>query len=381
MMRCLGRLLLVLGCAAAGAAPLPPGAAGDGFTAVLGPREFHFPQDHGPHPAYRQEWWYFTGHLAADSGERFGFEVTFFRFALAPPAPAAAHASAWRARELVMAHFAVSDLKEGRFAAQSRLGRVALGLAGTADEPLKVWIDDWQLAAEAGGGVRWHLSATQPGYSLELGLTTDAAPVLQGEQGFSRKSPSPGDASYYYSLPRLAVRGQLRRGERTFAVQGIAWCDREWGSGGLGAQQEGWDWFGLQLDDGSALMFYALRRRGGARDPLSAGSFVDAEGRVRPLASAQVQIEVEERHRSRAGTFYPARWHLTVPSLALDVQVRPELAEQELDTTPRYWEGAVAISGRQGARAVGGVGYVELTGYAQERPLPPATSPDPRLGR
>lgn len=377
----LAALLLALGCAAA--APLPPAAApGSGFEAALGPRTFSFPADHGPHPGFRQEWWYVTGHLAAPSGERFGFELTFFRFALAPPAPPVAGASAWRARELLMGHFAVSDLAAGRFASRAKLGRAALGLAGATGEPLAVWIDDWHLEeAGAGGGVHWRLAASQPGYALELELGTQAPPVLQGEGGFSRKSPASGDASYYYSLPRLAVRGRLREGARTLAVQGSAWCDREWGSGGLGADQEGWDWFGLQLDDGSTLMFYALRRKGGARDALSAGSFVDAAGTVRPLASAQVQIEVEERHRSRAGTDYPSRWHLKVPALALDLRLRPELYEQELDTRPRYWEGAVALSGTQGAHAVGGVGYVELTGYAQERPSPAGTSPRRPVGR
>ena len=371
---------LALLAVAAHAAQLPGPAPG--FEPVLAPRALHFPADHGPHPAFRQEWWYFTGHLAANSGERFGFELTFFRFALAPPGAAPAGPSSWRARELYLAHFAVSDLGARRFRYRRKLARGALGLAGATGEPLAVWIDDWRLRAAPGEeGVHWHVSASEPGYALDLELSTDAAPVLQGEAGFSRKGAEPGAASYYYSLPRLAARGTVRRGGAALAVQGLVWCDREWGSGGLGAGQAGWDWFGLQLSDGSALMFYALRTRAGTRAPFSAGSFVAPSGHAQPLDSAQVRIESQGRWRSAEGTVYPSGWHLSVPSLALDLRLTPELTDQELVTTPRYWEGAVAVRGQRGGTSLGGAGYVELTGYAPERPPGTGSSLGPRLAR
>jgi len=362
-------LAVALACAAAAAAPpapLLPGTAA-GFAEAEAPRQFEFPRDDGPHPQFRHEWWYVTGNLDSADGARFGFELTFFRFALAPaPAtpPPGPH-SAWRSREVWMAHFAVTDVGQRRFRAAQRLSRAALDLAGGQGEPARVWIDDWSLAATPGATGRWTLHAAQAGYAIELTLEAASAPVLNGVQGLSRKAADPGAASYYYSVPRLRARGSLTRGGETLAVQGLAWLDREWGSGGLGRNQEGWDWFALQLDDGSALMFYALRDRGGGRDPYSAGTWVAPDGAVQPLGSADVAIEVEDRWRSAAGDRYPARWRLRSARLALDLTLRPVLADQELQTTPRYWEGAVDASGQRSGRPLGGRGYVELVGYAR----------------
>jgi len=360
---------LVLACAAAAAAPpapLLPGTAA-GFAAAEAPRRFEFPRDDGPHPGFRHEWWYVTGNLDAADGSRFGFELTFFRFALAPgaAAPPPAPRSAWRSREVWMAHFAVTDVAERRFRAVQKLSRAALDLAGGDGEPARVWIDDWSLAAAPGGAGRWTAHASQAGYAIELTLTAAGAPVLNGVEGLSRKAADPGAASYYYSVPRLRVRGSLTRGGETLAVRGLAWLDREWGSGGLGRDQEGWDWFALQLDDGSALMFYALRDRGGGRDPFSAGTWVAPDGAVQPLGSADVAIDVEDHWRSAAGDRYPARWRLRVPRLALDLTLLPVLPDQELQTTPRYWEGAVDASGQRSGRPLAGRGYVELVGYAR----------------
>ena len=334
-----------------------------GFAKVLAPRTFVFAADHGPHPQYRQEWWYTTGNLTAAHGERFGFELTFFRFALAPPGTPAAGDSAWRAREIYMAHFAVTDPQRGRFRFAQRLARAALGLAGAQGEPLKVWLEDWYLMADPGADPHWRLHASGEGYGLDLQLDVSGTPVLNGAAGLSVKSPAAGDASYYYSLPRVAVRGQLRRGGEELPVSGLAWVDREWGSGGLGAQQVGWDWFALQLSDGSALMFYALRSASGARDPHSAGTFTDPAGTARPLPSGGVAIEVTRTWKSPAGVIYPGAWRLRAPALALDVEVTPVLADQELRGPPRYWEGAVEVRGVRAGAALAGRGYVELVGY------------------
>ena len=373
--------LLALGCAWVQHAEAAPPAVADasdsesvaGFATALEPRHFEFPLDHGPHPAFRQEWWYVTGNLDAANGERFGFELTFFRVALEPPpapspptAPAAtaAPASAWRTREIYLAHFAVTDVPRRRFRSAQKLSRAALGLAGAEALPLHVWLDDWSLEAR---GPTWQLRATQRGYAVELTLEPQSAPVLNGIDGLSRKSDRPEDATYYYSIPRLLVRGQVLRDGQPLEVRGRAWLDREWGSGGLGPRELGWDWFGLQLEDGSALMFYALRDKNGERDVHSAGSWVAADGTARALSNAEVGIAVTREWRSASGERYPAGWHIRVPALALDLTVRPVLADQELQTTPRYWEGAVDVSGERGGASLGGRGYVELVGYAQER--------------
>ncbi|HTL92332.1 MAG TPA: lipocalin-like domain-containing protein [Steroidobacteraceae bacterium] len=355
-----------------GAPPPVTGSAGNSatgaFAAALEPRTFEFPRDHGPHPAFRQEWWYFTGNLAAMDGQRFGFELTFFRVALVPSADGPVEASAWRTREIYVAHFAITDVARKRFRFQQKLSRAALGLAGAQSGPLHVWLDDWSLeesAADNSG--HWKLHAAQPGYAIDLALEPQSAPVLNGEAGLSRKSEQAQDATYYYSVPRLAVTGRLVRDGEPVELHGLAWLDREWGSGGLGPRQAGWDWFGLQLDDGSALMFYALRDKDGARDGHSAGTFIAADGTTRALASTDVSIAVGGSWRNRSGERYPAGWRIRVPALALDLAVHPVLADQELRTTPPYWEGAVDVSGDRSGEILRGRGYVELVGYAQER--------------
>ena len=372
-------ILGALASLAAGAAPPPdpgvlPAGAAPGFAQAGTPRAFVFPRDHGPHPEFRQEWWYLTGNLDGAGGERFGFELTFFRFALVPPVPeeaaaqggAPAATSAWRAREIYMAHFAVTDVAAGRFRYAQQLERGALGLAGAEAAPLHVWVDDWTLGAAGAAPQDWKLEAAQQGYALELELHPLTPPVPNGEAGLSRKSDAPGSASYYYSIPRIAVHGTLLRDGRPLDVQGLAWFDREWGSGGLGPSQAGWDWFALQLDDGTALMFYALRDAHGRRDPHSAGTWVEGVGASRGLASSAVDIDVTDHWASPDGVRYPSGWRVRVPSLALDVAVHPLLADQELRTRPRYFEGAVDVSGARAGRALRGRGYVELVGYAPE---------------
>ena len=357
--------------AAAGAPPADAGGIlqgpAAGFAQVTGPRPFSFPADAGPHPEFRQEWWYTTGNLEAADGERFGFELTFFRYALEPPAAASAGTSAWRTREIYLAHFAVTDVAAGRFRYAEKVSRAALGLAGAAADPLHVWIDDWYLKLAPGVATSWLLHAGAQGYELDLQLDASGAPVLNGVDGFSAKSATPGDASYYYSLPRVGVRGRLVRAGRPLAVTGLAWFDREWGSGALGRGEVGWDWFALQLQDGSTLMFYALRTAHGGIDPHSAGTWVDPAGVARPLSAQQVSVQVTDHWLSSRRVRYPSAWRVQVPQLRLDLTVRPLLADQELGTTPRYWEGAVDVRGTRAGEALGGRGYVELVGYPQER--------------
>ena len=356
---------------ARGARAQPPS-----FAQALAPEPLQFPRDAGPHPSFRQEWWYLTGNLDSGGGERFGFELTLFRFALAPRAPAAAIVSSrsaaggskWRPRQIYLGHFAVTDVARHRFRFAVKLSRGALGLAGARADPFELWLGNWRLgAASMESGTKeepWRLQAAQPGYVLSLTARPLMAPVANGDHGLSRKSGEPGDATYYYSIPRILVQGTVVRDGRPLEVRGLAWLDREWGSGSLGPQETGWDWFGLQLDDGSCLMFYALRDRGGTEDPFSAGTWVEADGRARPLARSSVRIEVLGHWTDRSGSRYPSRWRLRAPALGLDLTVAPVLADQELVTSPRYWEGAVDVSGSRAGRPVRGRGYVELVGYA-----------------
>ena len=357
------------------------GAEQPGFALADTPRHFEFPQDHGPHPAFRHEWWYLTGHLRATDGELFGFELTFFRLGLTPPAATAptAGASAWRTRQLYAAHFAITDVSRGRFFNTTRYARDALGLGSAQAQPFALHVADWSLVQVPDtAALHWQLQAADVDYALQLDLIGDQAPVLNGDAGLSRKADAPGKASYYYSMPHLQASGQIRRAGRSVPVAGLAWLDREWGSGSLGAQQQGWDWFALDLDDGSTLMFYALRDREGRRDLHSAGTFVDAAGHAIPLANDDVDIEVLRHWASPRGGEYPAQWNLEVRSLGLQLLLTPQLADQELATQPRYWEGAVNATGQRAGRPIGAQGYVELVGYAQSQAspiVPSATAP------
>ena len=371
-------LAVVLAAAAAGPAPAadkgnPAGVpemgrllgGGDtrGFARADHPRQFHFPADHGPHPAYRSEWWYFTGNLQTAGGRRFGYELTVFRFALAPPpaqgtAPRPSH---WATRQVYMAHLALTDVQGRRFQAYQRLARGALGLAGARASPFRVWVGDWFVGGPDGGP--WHLHARHGAIKLDLTLTPAAPIVLQGDHGLSRKSGAPGNASYYYSIPRLTTAGTVTVDHRDWKVTGSSWLDREWSTSALGSDQAGWDWFALQLEDGSDLMFYRLRRKDGSVDPHSAGSLLEPDGKVVRLNRSDVKVTVRSHWRSPRGGTYPSRWHLSVPKLHLDLDVTPLLADQELDLSVRYWEGAVKVTGSRRDKAVQGVGYVELTGY------------------
>ncbi len=344
---------------------LRAGATVEGFARALQPRQFAFPRDHGPHNEFREEWWYLTGNLMSPSGERFGFELTFFRIALAPPSKEAAPAvsSPWRTHQVYMAHFAITDVPRGRFRFAQKFSRDALRLACAEAAPFQVWLDDWRI----GGSPTWSVHAQQQGYELTLDVEALAAPILNGHDGLSVKSGEAGAASYYYSIPSVEVKGQLRRDDVTIPVKGTAWLDREWGSGSLGGDEAGWDWFALQLDDGSALMFYALRSRDGSREKHSAGTWVDTSGVAHELSSTEVQIDTSGHWNSPRGGRYPARWRVKVPSVGLDVEVKPVLANQELGTYPRYWEGAVDASGMRSGSAVQGRGYVELVGYSQDK--------------
>ena len=338
-----------------------------GFARALAPRRFSFPADLGPHPEFRTEWWYYTGNLETAAGRHFGFQLTFFRTALAPPAAGAApRASAWAASQLYLAHFALTDTAGRRFHAWSRLDRGALGLAGARATPFRVWLEDWSAESAEPGGLPVRLRAAEGDVAIDLVLTSDKPVALQGDRGLSPKGPEPGNASYYYSLSRMSARGTVRVGGEPLPVSGLAWMDREWSTSALGPDLVGWDWLALQLDDGRDVMVYRLRRRDGTTDAHSAGALIAADGATRPLAEGDVTLDTLDHWTSaRSRVRYPSRWRLAIPGAALSLEVTPRLPDQELIVGTRYWEGAVRVEGTAAGRPVTGRGYVELVGYGE----------------
>lgn len=332
-----------------------------GFERALAVRDFSFPADHGPHPDYRDEWWYVTGNLDGPEGRRYGFQITFFRHGLRRGKRPGA--SRWAGQDAYMAHFALTDVRGRRYTAFQRISREAIDLAGARAEPFKVWLDDWRLEAGQGGGFPWHLHAAQDGIALELEFDPRKPPVLQGDRGLSQKSAEPGNASYYYSMTRLAARGTVTVNGAIQPVTGLAWLDREWSTSMLAPDQAGWDWFSLQLDDGSDLMFFRMRRKYGEDDPLSSGAVIDADGASRHLPREAVTVTELERWRSPGGYYYPSRWRLSIQPTGRTLEIRPVFPDQEFRHDARYWEGAVDVLDPDTQRPLGR-GYVELTGYA-----------------
>ena len=332
-----------------------------GYARAEQPRVFDFPADHGPHPAYRNEWWYLTGNLTNEDGRRFGYQVTFFRIALAPPSPQLdARPSAWASPQVWMTHVALSDAAARQHYQQERFARGAAGLAGAQAEPFRVWLEDWQLSEKKDAADVWQLNIDTRNFAYEFELRPLKPVVLQGETGLSRKSAEPGNASYYYSMPRLGTSGRIRIGDQEYQVDGLSWLDREWSTSALGPDQEGWDWFALQLDDDRDLMFYRLRRKDGSADPLSAGGLVDPSGALRRLSAEDVELSALRWWQSPDGARYPVEWRLRLFD-GSRYRVEAVFDEQYMTTSVRYWEGMVDVFDDRGIRH--GRGYLELAGY------------------
>ncbi|MFU8855506.1 MAG: lipocalin-like domain-containing protein [Deferrisomatales bacterium] len=356
-----GLLLLVL---CAGWAAHPTSAEDPGWAQAVGPREWSFPRDHGAHPAYRTEWWYFTGNLRDAGGRRYGYQLTFFRQGVRwePTHPE----NPWSLRDAYLAHFAVTEEEPPRFRHAERLNRAGPGLAGALEGRMDVWNLDW-TAVMKGETIRLRARTAEMG--LDLALVPRKPVVLHGEGGLSRKGPAPGQASYYASFTDLATEGHLvlGAGAEPLFVRGSSWFDQEFGSNQLSEEQAGWDWFSLHLSDGRDLMVYLLRRRDGTIEPASSGTLVERDGSSRSLPLAEITVEVRERWTSpRSGARYPSRWRLVAPGVELVFGAL--IPDQELDTSGStgvvYWEGAVWGEGTSGGRPVTCEGYVELTGYA-----------------
>lgn len=367
-------LLLAAPVSAAPVSAAPVSAAPFAYRQALPGYRFEFPRDHASHEAFRTEWWYYTGNLTAEGGRRFGFQVTFFRVGLRdrvnPDNP-----SRWRPDNVYFAHLAVTDIGAGRFRYWDRTSRAGPGLAGAASDRYAVFIGDWRTWLE-GGAHRLSLGvpAEQVGrpaeVQVDLALEPTKPPIVHGRDGVSQKAAALGRASHYYSLTSLSVRGTLALDGHAVSVQGRAWMDHEFGSNQLGEDQVGWDWFSLQLSDGSELMLYRLRLEGGGVEPASSGTLVRPDGSSRHLVLSDFRMTPQGTWTSRAsGGTYPLRWRIEVPSERITLTVDPALEDQELrtdgSTGVTYWEGAVIARGENGGRPVEGQGYLELTGYAR----------------
>ncbi len=329
---------------------------------------YTFPRDHGSHDAYGLEWWYFTGHLFDQSARRFGYEVTFFRKAI-DDVRVREHPSRWALRHLYFAHLALTDVEGGTFSFSEKISRAAFGKAGADPGRMKVWIDRWNLDPVTEEHRQLHLTAHDAGFGVDLTLTLNKPPVIHGREGISRKGAGPGQASHYYSLTRLATRGTIRVRDEPFEVTGISWMDHEFGSGGLGEDQVGWDWFSVQFDSNVEFMLYLLRKRDGSHDPASSGTLILPDGTSRHLTREDFVVRATEQWISPHNrTQYPAKWIVEIPSVPLAVTIMPVVPDQELrtehSTRVTYWEGAVDVRGHYRNAPVAGTGYVELTGYA-----------------
>jgi predicted secreted hydrolase len=327
------------------------------YPVVSAGRTFAFPADHGAHPDFRTEWWYVTGNVAGADGKRLGFQVTFFR---SRPPVDPKNASAFAAKQVLFAHVALSDPATGHILHDERAARAGFGLAGAKSGDAAINIRDWQFVRQAGG--RFMTRVAAKGFTLDLTFTPSQPPLLQGQGGYSRKGPKPAEASYYYSVPQMRVSGRISRGRTVSQVSGKAWLDREWSSNYLNPAAVGWDWTGLNLDDGSALMAFRIRRRDGST-LWAGGSFRRAGSAVVALAPGDVNLVPVRRWTSpRTGATYPVAQSLTIrlPEGMRTFALTPIMADQELDARrsglPIYWEGAVTTQG--------GSGYLELTGYA-----------------
>ena len=333
------------------------------YAAVTPGRSLVFPRDYGSHPQFRTEWWYVTGWLTTPAGESLGFQVTFFR--TRPPGDPA-NPSAFAPRQLLVAHCAISDPKRGRLWQDQRIRRAGLGLAQASESDTEVWIDQWSLARHGAEGYRTDVTADE--FALHLTLVDTQPALLNGASGLSRKGPAPTAASYYYSLPHMKVAGTLLRAGRSSAVDGEAWFDHEWSSEYLDAQAVGWDWIGVNLDDGGALMAFDIRGPDG-KPRWAGGTRRDKDGRVQPLDADQVRFDARRRWVSpRTGIEYPVQWHVRAGDE--DFDLTPLLDDQENDTRLStgaiYWEGAVRAS--TAGKPVGR-GYLELTGYGERLKL------------
>ncbi len=333
-------------------------------TALPGYR-FEFPRDHFNHPEFQTEWWYYTGNVTGADGHRFGFELTFFRQGVDREKKKPA---AWDVQDLYLAHFALSDIEGNEFYHAERTNRAGPGIAGIDEGQKKIWNGNWS-ATWTGSGDEQKLQAVDERFLISLLLQPEKPPVIHGENGVSQKSEGAGRASHYISFTRLKTSGTIQVGRKTFQVNGVTWMDHEFFTHQLEANQAGWDWVSIQLGDKTELMLYRLRRRDGAIDPYSSGTYVDEKGKsIHLRASDFVLMPRGETWKSAVtAATYPIQWTISIPKLGMELEAKTKLKSQEISgkskIVPSYWEGGIDLAGHRGGSKLHGVGYLEMTGY------------------
>lgn len=329
------------------------------FATVVEGRKFHFPTDHGAHPEFKTEWWYFTGNVKSEQDRHFGYQLTLFRVGLRKPKTEPS-SSEWDADSLMMGHLALSDPASESFEDFEKFARCAVGLAGFLPDAKQIWLEDWVVRREPNG---WRLTAAQDGVGLDLRLEDTKPPVLQGDNGYSRKGPNPRQSSYYVSQTRLKTDGHVKfRGEQ-YRITGTSWFDHEWSSEVLAEGLVGWDWFSLQLDDSSEVMIFLLRGEDGSTTEWSSGSLIQPDGRKRHLTTKDFEVEKLAEYKAPSGAVYPSKWKLSLPQERFILDITPTMPNQEMSSGVTYWEGAVNITGSRDGAPLSGAGFVELTGY------------------
>lgn len=329
----------------------------DNYAQVSRGRPFVFPQDHGAHPDYRIEWWYVTANLKDDQGQSFGIQWTLFRNALRAPDASTDTQSGWSDSNLWLGHIGLTSADQQRSA--QYVGRGGVGQAGVELQPFQAWIDNNSLRSLVAPGspdplAHMALQGAGKGFGYQLELRTEHPPVLQGDSGYSQKSLK-GQASYYYSQPFFQASGDIELDGKHYQVSGPAWLDREWSSQALAADQPGWDWLALHLEDGSQLMLYRLRQNDG-KDYLTA-NWIDPQGHNQQLGADALQLKPGALTQVQ-GHSVPTRWTLSIPGKQLDIVIDALNPNAWMALSTGYWEGPVRFSGSQH-----GVGYLEMTGY------------------
>jgi predicted secreted hydrolase len=343
-----------------------PGVMAQYKTALPGYR-YEFPRDHFNHQEFQTEWWYTTGNLTATDGHRYGFELTFFRRGVDRDP---GKNEPWDIQDLYLAHLALSDLEGGKFYHAERTSRAGPGLAGIDAQQKHIWNGNWEI--------RWSgeeeiLKVVDESFSLSFSLRSEKPPVIHGENGVSQKAVGAGHASHYISFTRLQTKGTIEMAGKSIDVRGTSWMDHEFFTHSMVAEQVGWDWLSVQLEDNTELMLHAFRRKDRSTDPFSSGTYVDALGKSMHLTAADFRlVPTGETWTSSVTTAkYPVAWSVEIPKLGLKLAATTRLKSQELaggsKIAPSYWEGAIGIEGMRGGTSVRGVGYLEMTGY--DRPV------------
>ena len=326
--------------------------------------QFEFPRDHRPHRDFKTEWWYFTGNVFDAEGNRFGYELTFFRQGITRAAERDPNASRFLVDDLKFAHFAITDVAKKQFRFEQKTSRGAFGEAGFDDAKRLAWIDDWMLTANDDGS--FDLTASGEAGTVHLHLRATRPPVTHGENGVSVKAAGGTSASHYYSIPRLETTGEVIINGRSRSVRGESWFDHEWSSSQLGKGEVGWDWICVQWEDGAELMLYRMRLEKGQVEPSSSGTWIAPNGTATHLRASDFEMSPTAFWKSKTnGAQYPTGWRISLPGQRVEFTVRAVLEDQELKLGPiTYWEGAIEAIGTRDGKTIKGRGYLELTGYA-----------------